>query len=253
MSDPPPSPRPWDLSGQTILVTGAAGGIGAATARLCAGLGAQLLLTDARDPAETEAGIRAAGGTAASRIADLGDRDALAELGEWAAPADGAVIAAGLYEPLDWTDPEFDRALDDALAVNLVAPIRLARRLCAAMAARGAGRLVMLGSIAAATGGSFPGVGPHYSVSKGGLHTLVRWLAARHAPQGVLVNGVAPGVTATRMMDRHDMAPALARHPMGRMATPEEIAWPIAFLLSPGASFVAGAILDVNGGSMMRP
>jgi 3-oxoacyl-[acyl-carrier protein] reductase len=144
--------------------------------------------------------------------------------------------------------------VEATLATNLVAPMRLARELVGPMVERGGGRIVIVGSIVAATGGSFPGVGPQYAVSKGGLHTFVRWLAARFTPQGVLVNGVAPGITDTSMIsDQHDPSEALARHPMRRAARPDEIAWPIAFLCSPGASFISGAVLDVYGGAMMRP
>lgn len=244
---------PYDLSGSRILVTGAAGGIGAETALLCARLGADLVLTDAKDCAGVERAVRDLGRRADSRSADLCDPDAVRMLADWAGDVDCAVLAAGIYRVTDWDHDDWSAVLDATLDANLTAPAQLARALLPRMAARQQGRLVLLGSIVAVTGGSFPGVGPHYAMSKGGLHTLVRWLAARYTPQGVLINGVAPGITDTPMVGVHDLSAALARHPMGRAARPAEIAWPIAFLCSPGASFLSGAILDVNGGAMMRP
>jgi 3-oxoacyl-[acyl-carrier protein] reductase len=81
----------------------------------------------------------------------------------------------------------------------------------------------------------------------------VRYLAARYTPSGVLVNGVAPGTIDTPMLKDLDLRPALAKQPLKRAARPEEVAWPIAFLCSPAASFISGAILDVNGGNYVRP
>ncbi|MDX3806594.1 SDR family NAD(P)-dependent oxidoreductase [Bosea thiooxidans] len=243
----------FDLSDRTILVTGAAGGIGAAAARVLASLGADLVLTDRVSCKQTLAGVSETGGKAREIVLDLLDPEAPARLVAEAGPVDAAVLGAGIYRPLDWAAEGWEDVAEATLSLNLMAPMRLARELVPAMAARGGGRVVLVGSIVAATGGSFPGVGPHYAVSKGGLHTLVRWLAAQFGSQGVLVNGVAPGITDTAMVGVHDLSAALARHPLGRAARPEEIAWPIAFLCSPAASFVSGAILDVNGGAMMRP
>jgi 3-oxoacyl-[acyl-carrier protein] reductase len=89
----------------------------------------------------------------------------------------------------------------------------------------------------------------HYAASKGAIHTFVRWLARRAAPE-VLVNAVAPGSTQTRMTAAAN-PDALKSMPVPRFGKPEEIAWPLAFLCSPGASFMCGAILDVNGGAYM--
>lgn len=253
-----------DLSGRRILVTGAAGGIGVAVARVLAGLGAELLLTDLAPCEAMLAPLRRVGegegaaigtGLGPVRALQLDLRDACApdELAAFCGPLDAAVLGAGIYRPVDWDCEAWEELARDTLDVNLMTPMRLARRLAPDMAARGGGRIVLLGSIVAATGGSFAGVGPHYATSKGGLHTFVRWLAARFTPAGVQVNAVAPGVTDTAMVGMHDLSAALARHPMGRAARPEEIAWPVAFLCSPAASFISGAVLDVNGGAMMRP
>jgi len=245
--------NPFSLAGQRILITGAAGGIGQATARLCAMLGAELFLTDYNSCNATQAAVEAAGSTARVLLIDLTSKDAPARLADFAADADAAVLGAGIYRAADWSVEDWDHLLTEALAVNLAAPARLARALGEPMAQRGRGRLIFIGSIVATSGGSFPGVGPHYAVSKGGLHTLVRWCASRFAKSGVQANGIAPGITDTAMVRVHDLTPTLADHPLGRAASVDEIAAPIAFLCSPGASFISGAILDVNGGAMMRP
>ena len=91
------------------------------------------------------------------------------------------------------------------------------------MKARGRGRIVLLGSIAAYTGGSYENSPLHYACSKGALHSLVRWLVRRAAPE-VLVNGVAPGSTDTAMVAAADPS-ALSAMPIPRFARPEEIAW----------------------------
>lgn len=244
--------KPYDLSGQSILITGASGGIGAATAKLCAALGARVLLSDLKSCDAIKKEIVAAGGTASAKEADLQEPAAAADLASWAGAVDAAILAAGLYRPVGWTDPGWEEEIENALSVNLIAPMRMAKILVTGMVERGGGRLVLIGSQSVFTGGSFPGVGPHYAVSKGGLHTLVRWLAVNYGQHKVLVNGVAPGTVDTAMIAHHDVDPVLARQPLKRAARPEEIAWPLAFLCSPGASFVSGAILDVNGGNYLR-
>ncbi len=109
------------------------------------------------------------------------------------------------------------------------------------------GAHVFVGSLAGRTGGLI--AGPHYVASKGGVHAFVKWLARRAAPHGVLVNGVAPASVETAMMT--DRPVDLARIPLARKASPEEVAWPIAFLCSAAASYICGAVLDVNGGVHM--
>ena len=111
------------------------------------------------------------------------------------------------------------------------------------MAARGGGRFALVGSIAGKIGGVR--AAPHYVMAKGGIHGFVRWGAKRGAPHGILVNAVAPGPVATPMTQGEPFDENT--FPLRRMASVEELAAPLAFLVSPGASYVSGAVLDVNG------
>lgn len=245
-------PLPHDLGGQRVLITGACGGIGRATASLFARLGATLVLTDqASAPESLLSALEGAGERDHIFVqADLRDRTQIDALVADHLPIHAAVLNAGVYDIVDWTSDEWPDSLDAAMRVNLAAPLHLARALLTPMQAQGYGRIALVGSVAAYTGGTFTHAPLHYAASKGALHTAMRWLARRAAPH-VMVNAVAPGAIATQMVAKADPA-TLVNVPVPRFGTPDEIAWPLAFLCSPGASFVCGATLDVNGGSYMR-
>ncbi|NQV60985.1 MAG: SDR family oxidoreductase [Alphaproteobacteria bacterium] len=238
-----------DLSGRRILLTGAAGGIGAATARACAALGAEkLVLADFGPMDDLCDELRDQGVDVSPHQCDVSQRQDNADLVAAAGDIDAAVACAGIC-PLeeDWLDdPEWDQVFHRVMDVNLLGPIHLVRELLPRMAARGGGQIVLIGSIGGRMGGTSPIVQPHYIASKGGVHALIWWLAQRAAPQGVLVNGIAPGPIATAMTSTTPYAKD--RYPLGRIGEPEEIAWPAAFLCSPAASYFSGSILDVNGG-----
>ena len=108
---------------------------------------------------------------------------------------------------------------------------------------------MFIGSVAGKTGGTSLYTPIDYAASKGGVHTLVKWLSRRAVGKGVLVNGVAPGPVETPMTANNAMDKSVL--PRGRMGRPEEIAWMIAMLLTPAAGYVSGAVLDVNGGSFV--
>ena len=201
----------FDLSNTHMLITGAAGGIGAATARLCSQLGASLVLTDLEKNKST--------------------------LEQLAHSLNGSVTVEGC-------EVEFMRVMQ----VNVLGPINLVRAIMPGMMERKHGRIALCGSIAGWTGGLR--AGPHYSASKGGVHALVRWFAQRAAPHHVTVNGVAPGPIETGMTNGHGYD--ANAYPMKRMGQPEEIAGMLTYLCSPAAGFVSGAIMDVNGGTLMR-
>ncbi|CAM4129181.1 SDR family NAD(P)-dependent oxidoreductase [Kerstersia similis] len=243
---------PYDLSGQRILVTGACGGIGQATARLCARLGAELILTDcvAPDGSLLETLACSDGRDHHFVLCDVRDRDAVEALCLAQGPIQAAVLNAGIYALMDWDEADWDEVLADTMDINLAGPVNFARALLPGMKAAGYGRIAMVGSVAAHTGGSFAHAPAHYAASKGALHSFTRWLARRAAPE-VMVNLVAPGAIATRMVAMAD--PAMMQNvPVPRFGRPEEVAWPLAFLCSPGASFICGATLDVNGGAYLR-
>lgn len=242
---------PFDLTGQRILVTGAAGGIGAATAELCGRLGAALVLTDIADLQPLTARLAALGISAATASCDVRNRSEVEAAVRDAGKIDAAVLNAGFNPFDDWMAADWEASFANTLAVNVLGPINFARSLLPQMLERGSGRLVLLGSVAGWVGGTMDTVGPHYAAAKGGVHTLVRWLARRGAAHGVLVNGVAPGPVETGMVSGQNLGFA-AGLPLRRIARPEEIAAPIAFLCSPGASYVSGTIMDVNGAAYLR-
>ncbi|WP_332694578.1 SDR family NAD(P)-dependent oxidoreductase [Bosea sp. (in: a-proteobacteria)] len=240
---------PYDLSGMRILLTGAAGGIGSATARLCASLGAEMILTDMAEDAALLAELRQDGRNHVFETCDVRSRAAVEAFCTRNFPIDAVILNAGIFPKEDWLGDDWLAQFRETMDVNVAGPANFARATLAHMKGRGAGRIVLLGSIAAHTGGTHAHSPMHYAASKGAVHSFVRWLARRAAPE-VLVNAVAPGSTQTRMtaMASPD---ALKDMPVPRFGRPEEIAWPLAFLCSPGASFMCGAIIDVNGGAFM--
>jgi len=246
----PVAPCPYDLSGRRILLTGAAGGIGRATARLCAALGAELVLTDRVEAAGLLEDLDSDGRNHRFITCDVGSRSDIDALCAAAGPIDCAVLNAGIFPTSAWTEERWEDDFDAVMKVNVRAPAQFARALLPGMKARGQGRIVLMGSVAAHTGGTYAHSPLPYAASKGAVHTMVRWLARRAAPE-VLVNGVAPGSVRTAMTATADPN-ALKVMPVPRLGEPDEIAWPIAFLCSPGASFICGAALDVNGGAYMH-
>lgn len=237
----------FDLSGQRILITGAAGGIGEMTARVCAALGAELLLVDRRPTDPTVPELQQAGARAKTFTCDVAVRAEVEALAAATGPVDGLVLAAGVCPWDDWQQPGWDEAFDQVMAVNLHGPIHFARAYLPGMIERRHGRMVLVGSVAGRMGGLVASA--HYVASKGGLHALVKWLAKRGAPHGVLVNGIAPGAIETEMTRDQRIDPA--QIPLGRKGRAEEVAWPIAFLCSAAATYLTGTVLDVNGGLYM--
>jgi NAD(P)-dependent dehydrogenase (short-subunit alcohol dehydrogenase family) len=239
----------FDLSGRRILITGAAEGIGAATARVCAKLGANVVLLDIGNSEPVAAEIRKVGGAALAMIADASSRADLERIASEIGVIDALVLNAAICPwDEDWRAPEWDSSFERVMAVNVLGPIHAVGAFLPAMIKLHRGRIVFVGSLAGRMGGLI--AGPHYVASKGGVHALVKWLARQAAPHNVLVNGVAPASVETPMM--RDRSVDLARIPLGRKAQPEEVAWPIAFLCSDAASYVCGTVLDVNGGVYMN-
>jgi 3-oxoacyl-[acyl-carrier protein] reductase len=241
-----PLPAPLSLVGRRVVVTGAASGIGRATASALARLGADLLLSDVNSLDGTRADLAELGVTPETVEGDLLAPGAIARLFA-SGPVRAVAHCAGIVPQVPWDqDPEWEARFARTMSVNVRLPIELGHAAIDHMTAQGGGRVILIGSLAGWTGGTLTTTPPDYVVSKGGLHALVRLLARKAAPGGVLVNGIAPGPVETPFANGFDF-PREA-FPLGRMARAEEIAWPIAFLCTDAASNFLGEIVNVNGG-----
>jgi 3-oxoacyl-[acyl-carrier protein] reductase len=246
------NPGGFDLSGLTVLVIGAQQGIGRSVGETCAAQGATLILADIEEPfgpaRVIENRFRT---TVAAKACDIADRAAVEAMAA-ALDAEGlspnaVALTAGVTRNNDWIEADADiweQDVDQIFNVNLRGPMNVARAFLPRMRAAGWGRMVLIGSIAGRMGGVASQ--PHYVASKGGVHAMTRLLAAKYAGAGVLVNAVAPGPTKTRMSEGR--AIDTSAFPLGRLLEPEDIAWPITFLLSPAAAGMVGVVMDVNGG-----
>lgn len=244
-----PLPDDLSLAGKRVLVTGAASGIGRATAVCLAELGADLALTDVAAMDEVSGEVEAAGAELTTTQGDLIEDDFVDALLA-GGPYDALASVAGVFEPPAGMDPV--EGFNWVMQVNLRAPLRLASLCLDQMAERGGGNIVLVGSAAGRNGGAVASDSFEYATyagSKGGVHSVVRWLSRRGAPQGVVVNGVAPGPVETPLSAPQTFNPNSI--PKGRMGKPRELGWPIALLCSGAAAFTVGAVLDVNGGSFI--
>jgi len=214
-----------DLKGRRVLVTGAAGGIGGATAN------------PPEIPPEAEI-----------VQLDCSDRQAVEALVQASGPFTDLVDAAAIYGGDDWTDPDWDAAFERVIACNIRGPLNLCRAVLPGMQQAGGGRIVLVGSVAGHMGGIRSG--PGYAFTKGGVHAFMKWLALRSLPDGILVNAIAPGPVETGMVTGKGYDPA--QMPLGRMAKPEEIAAMALFLLGPGIGYATGAVFDITGGTYIR-
>lgn len=237
-----------ELTGQSAVIVGAAGGIGHEVALLLGEAGVRLHLLDIQDTSTTRKANEGVPNIESVQHCDVSQRTSVAAIARALGQVEILVDAAGIWPRDDWMADDWDTAFDRVMDVNVRGPINLVRAFLPPMMQRRYGRIVLCGSIAGWTGGLMSS--PHYVAAKGGVHALVRWFSQLGAPHRVCVNGVAPGPVSTGMT--HDASHDLEKFPLKRIASPREVAHAMAFLCSPGASFVSGSILDVNGGIHMR-
>ena len=240
------------LNGRTALVTGSTSGIGRAIAKALAAEGATVAVSG-RDAGRGAQAVAAIGGDAVFVPADLGTADGARDLAARATDALGGRIDilvnnAGVYPSGPTADLD-DASVDALLGVNIRAPHVLVGALAPAMAARGEGVIVNLGSWISQIG---LGQGALYGATKAAVEQMSRSWAAEYGAAGVRVNAVSPGVTITE--GNADAGPILdqmvARTPAGRVGQPEEIAAAVVFLASDDAAFVHGATFSVDGGAL---
>lgn len=247
------------LAGRVALVTGAASGIGAATAKRLASEGAAVLVTDVQD----EAGARVV-----EEIIQAGGRAAYDHLDVTSEPAWEASVATAVREfggldilvnnaGMGDLAPIEDTSLADwerTIGVDQTGVFLGMKTAAAALAASGQGSVINISSIFGTSGGF--GTSPAYHAAKGAVRTLTKNIALHWADRGIRVNSVHPGFIDTPILDQARGTPVeqamLDVTPMGRLGQPAEVAAGIAYLASDDASFVTGLELYIDGGYLAR-
>ena len=244
-----------DLTNKVALVTGASQGIGVGITRSMAKYGADIAVNYMRS-ADLAQGVieevRAFGRHAHLIQADVTDfqavQDMVTEVEEKLGPIDILVNNAG-HNPMRNIMEIEEHDWDWVLNLNLKAYYRCSKAVLPGMLARKEGRIINITSISGQRGGFSCDV--DYSAAKAGINGFTRALARWAAPRGILVNAVAPGYIETQMLGgkiSDKLAMLVETVPLKRQGTPEEIGEVVAFLAGPGATYIVGEVITVNGG-----
>jgi len=251
-----------NLEGRVVLITGAARGIGQAVAFEVARQGADVALLDLDPQVEHVADdVRSVGVATAAEVCDLRDEDAIARAVESAASRlgslDGVVNNAGVNAYFDATTMSA-AAWDETFSVDLKGAWLVLKYALPHLLERPSPAVVNISSIHARL--TLPEMFP-YAGAKAGLEGITRSLALDYGPQNLRVNAVAPGFTRTRLVEewlnrqedpKQTRREVLQRHPLGRIAEPEDVATVVAFLLGEGARAITGATIAVDCGLGVR-
>ncbi len=243
-----------DLTGQVILITGGARGIGAAAGILLAARGAEVHLADVLDCGGAVAAVEERGGKATGHALDITDKPACIDLVDRIMSEKGRIDAivcnAGVCPP---GKPVAENAADEAqwervIDINIHGTQNSIAAVWPHMKQQGGGRIVLVSSMAFYQGGLI--VGTEYSASKAAHVGMTRHLARNGGPHGIIVNAVAPGVIETDMT-KDFSKPDLDTIPLRRLGTAEDVAGPISFLCGPESAYMTGTVLNVTGGIIL--
>ena len=245
------------VAGKVVIVTGAASGMGRATAQLFADEGARVAVTDVSDVTPVVDAINAAGGTAHGWRLDVADpADITRVVGEVAAKfggIDALVNNAGISVRLPVDADDFESKWARALDVMLTAHVRMIRAALPHLRKSTSARIV---NVASTEGLGATKLHSPYTAAKTGVIGLTRSLAVEFGSEGITVNCICPGPIDTPLVSRvsaSDRAKYVHRRiPMGRYGDPEEVAQMTLSLCLPAASFITGAVIPVDGGLMVR-
>jgi NAD(P)-dependent dehydrogenase (short-subunit alcohol dehydrogenase family) len=252
----------FSFEGKVALITGAASGMGLATARAFAEAGAAVVLADVREGlAQTEAQkLVNAGHKAIAVSCDVSDEAQVAAMVERAVSEFGRLDAAfnnaGVMARIAFTADSTREDWERVIGINLRGVWSCMKYELRQMVRQGSGAIVNNASVGALTGN--PGIGS-YIASKHGVVGLTRTAALEYIKQGIRVNAINPGLIDTQIArdvvsgDEQAYNEIAKRVPIGRAGRPEEIASVVLWLCSPGASYVVGHALTVDGGMMIAP
>lgn len=250
-----PLSGPVNLQGRVAIVTGAESGIGQAACYAMARAGAKIAVSDIRTCAETGKELKSFGADFIEVKTDVTKEEDCNNLANTALEKFGRIDillnSAGVLEltPIDKLSlEEWNRVIN----VDLTGTFLCTKAVWSVMKKQQKGKIICLSSAAAKIGGAMSG--PHYVAAKAGVSGFIKWCAKYGAPDGILVNGVAPGLVFTPMTMGGSYPPenmASTVIPAGRFARVEDIAEPIIFLASDMSNYMTGCMLDLNGGMWM--